>query len=240
MEQPIHTLDSRVPPLPRPIQDQKHDVPRHPIESRKHPLTSDEDRCSIIDLHGRQLKPPSYPPPSYTQHRDSSLPFSDPQKAELAPINPAGDRGDSKGYHGANTQTLPSLSTITASASFSSPSSSSSPSAQQLVSSSQRPQEPSYKPPAPPPLTHWPSLNPLTAYYTPSHVQNPEPPLRMDVDTRSSSAVSTASPDRFHDGRASSVSLDDPDVRMAAEALGSLKAGESSHLRFTRHIPSIY
>ncbi|KAI1362941.1 transcription factor Opi1-domain-containing protein [Xylaria arbuscula] len=46
----------------------------------------------------------------------------------------------------------------------------------------------------------------------------------MDGDTSSSSAMSTASPDRFHDGRASSVSLDDPDVRMAAEALGDLRA----------------
>ncbi|KAI1103471.1 transcription factor Opi1 [Jackrogersella minutella] len=46
----------------------------------------------------------------------------------------------------------------------------------------------------------------------------------MDVDTSSSSGVSAPSPDRFQDGRASSVSLDDPDVRMAAEALGDLRA----------------
>ncbi|KAI1127861.1 transcription factor Opi1-domain-containing protein [Nemania abortiva] len=38
------------------------------------------------------------------------------------------------------------------------------------------------------------------------------------------SVPSSASPDRFPDGRASSVSLDDPDVRMAAEALGDLRA----------------
>ncbi|OTB00167.1 hypothetical protein M426DRAFT_66388 [Hypoxylon sp. CI-4A] len=46
----------------------------------------------------------------------------------------------------------------------------------------------------------------------------------MDIDTSSSSGVSAPSPDRFQDGRASSVSLDDPDVRMAAEALGDLRA----------------
>ncbi|OTA90036.1 hypothetical protein M434DRAFT_23137 [Hypoxylon sp. CO27-5] len=74
--------------------------------------------------------------------------------------------------------------------------------------------EPAYSPPAPPSLTHWPSLNPLTAYYTPSHVQNAESPMRMDVDTSSSSGLSAPS----------SVSLDDPDVRMAAEALGDLRA----------------
>ncbi|KAI1313345.1 transcription factor Opi1-domain-containing protein [Xylaria venustula] len=49
----------------------------------------------------------------------------------------------------------------------------------------------------------------------------------MDVDNSSNSGRSTmsaASPDRFHDGRAPSVSLDDPEVRMAAEALGELRA----------------
>ncbi|KAI6081813.1 transcription factor Opi1 [Hypoxylon rubiginosum] len=48
--------------------------------------------------------------------------------------------------------------------------------------------------------------------------------MRMDVDANSNSGASAPSPDRFQDGRASSVSLDDPDVRMAAEALGDLRA----------------
>ena len=65
----------------------------------------------------------------------------------------------------------------------------------------------------------------MTAYYNPSHADNGEPPMRMDLDTSSNSGASAASPDRFADGRASSVSLDDPDVRMAAEALGDLRAG---------------
>ena len=55
---------------------------------------------------------------------------------------------------------------------------------------------------------HWPSLNPLTAYYS-SHAEDE----KMDT-----------SPDR---PRSNSVSLDDPDVRMAAEALGDLRAGMS-------------
>lgn len=54
-------------------------------------------------------------------------------------------------------------------------------------------------------------MNPLTTFYTPSHVQASDSPQRMDVDVGSN-------------GRASSVSLDDPDVRMAAEALGDLRA----------------
>ncbi|TLS27231.1 hypothetical protein PpBr36_05501 [Pyricularia pennisetigena] len=65
--------------------------------------------------------------------------------------------------------------------------------------------------PSPPRLTSWPTGNPLTTYYTPSHAQAAESPARMDVD------MSTTP-------RAGSVSLDDPDVRMAAEALGDLRA----------------
>ncbi|KEY67868.1 hypothetical protein S7711_05006 [Stachybotrys chartarum IBT 7711] len=48
-----------------------------------------------------------------------------------------------------------------------------------------------------------------------------------DVDTASTGTLSAASPDRGFDARASSVStlsLDDPDVRLAAEALGDLRA----------------
>ena len=50
----------------------------------------------------------------------------------------------------------------------------------------------------------------------------------MDLDTGSNSVAGTASPDRYLDGRAPSVNLDDPDVRLAAEALGDLRAGTSS------------
>ncbi|KAH8664429.1 transcription factor Opi1-domain-containing protein [Xylariales sp. PMI_506] len=90
------------------------------------------------------------------------------------------------------------------------------------------PPAPTYAPPPPPsrPLqpTRWPSLNPLTAYYTPSHAESSEAPLQLEPDSSSSSATSTASPDHTEHGRSSSVSLDDPDVRLAAEALGDLRA----------------
>jgi hypothetical protein len=49
----------------------------------------------------------------------------------------------------------------------------------------------------------------------------------MELDASSNSVISAASPDRTHELRASSVSLDDPDVRLAAEALGDLRAGAS-------------
>ncbi|KAK5655687.1 hypothetical protein OQA88_5620 [Cercophora sp. LCS_1] len=74
--------------------------------------------------------------------------------------------------------------------------------------------KPSPEPPAP---THWPSLNPYTVYYAPGHTQ---PADRMDAERMKSAA----SPERYHERRSASVSLDDPDVRMAAEALGDLRA----------------
>ncbi|TRX91846.1 hypothetical protein FHL15_007165 [Xylaria flabelliformis] len=230
MEQPTDNMNNYMSPLARQTYDQKHELLRHHTESRKHALPSPDSSLSVFDRQDREFKLPLYPPPSYSQTRDTPLPFSDSENAELAPMKSTSDMKHDTGNHGPNGgsnnnryPTLPSLSSITASASPSS-SSSSSPSAQQFAPSSQRPPEPVYSPPAPPPLTHWPSLNPLTAYYNPSHVQDPEPPLRMETDTSSSGTMSAASPDRFHNGRASSVSLDDPDVRMAAEALGDLRA----------------
>lgn len=47
----------------------------------------------------------------------------------------------------------------------------------------------------------------------------------MDIDTRSNSVVSMASTEGPLEGRSGSVTLDDPDVRLAAEALGDLRAG---------------
>ncbi|KAH8890207.1 Opi1-domain-containing protein, partial [Thozetella sp. PMI_491] len=109
------------------------------------------------------------------------------------------------------TTHLPSLSSVTG---------------QQPQRYSAPPPQPSE--PSPPGANHWPSLNPLTAYYTPSHVQSAESPQKMDIDAAApgsgSGAVGPASPDRYYDGRAGSVSLDDPDVRLAAEALGDLRA----------------
>ncbi|KAF4446230.1 hypothetical protein F53441_10115 [Fusarium austroafricanum] len=67
----------------------------------------------------------------------------------------------------------------------------------------------------------WPPLHPIP--YAPNfgHMDSP---TRMDLDASSNSVVSAASPDRLIDARAGSVSLDDPDVRLAAEALGDLRA----------------
>ena len=76
---------------------------------------------------------------------------------------------------------------------------------------------------------HWPVLNPIKSFPSPAQAQLPkmESPDTMELDASSNSVISAASPDRMHELRASSVSLDDPDVRLAAEALGDLRAGAS-------------
>jgi hypothetical protein len=57
--------------------------------------------------------------------------------------------------------------------------------------------------------------------------------MDLDIKAATNAVARTASPspDHHHNGRSSSVSLDDPDVRLAAEALGDLRAGMSySHM----------
>jgi hypothetical protein len=159
------------------------------FEHQLHPLLepSPSDNSALLFSHK------AYPPPAYTQHHEPvSLSFPDVPKTELPPIQSQSDVAT-----GANN-TLPSLSSVTG--------------PQPHLYQSPRSTEPSYSPPPSQPA-QWPSLNPLTTYYTPSHVQTSDSPQRMDVDVNSS-------------GRASSVTLDDPDVRMAAEALGDLRAGQ--------------
>ncbi|KAK4226052.1 transcription factor Opi1-domain-containing protein [Podospora fimiseda] len=115
-------------------------------------------------------------------------------------------------------QTLPSLSSLTAaippsttpSSSTSTPSSVSGTIAPTSAPSSVATNSPV------PTAQHWPSLNPFTAYYAPSHVQNPEPPMRKDYVHSNGHQ------------RATSVSLDDPGVRAAAEALGRLRTVDTT------------
>lgn len=132
------------------------------------------------------------PPPAYTQaHDPASLSFPDAPKTELPPIQLQSDASAAANHD------LPSLSSVTG--------------PQPQFYGSPRTTEPSYSP-EPFKPAQWPSMNPLTTFYAPSHAQATDSPQRMDVDVGSN-------------GRASSVSLDDPDVRMAAEALGDLRAG---------------
>lgn len=214
---PMSTLDSQKHPRSA-LPDLRQSSPHHP--SVMPGFTDPFDRASSL---------PSYPPPSYTQTRDSiSHRSSDPVKPELPPILPHPTHGDqTRPPFSAHGQTLPSLSSLT--------------------DPTSAPRNPSFQSGLPAytaspassasPSNHWPSGNPLTAYYTPSHAHG-ESPMRMDIDASSTTTRSAASPDRLTDLRASSVSLDDPDVRMAAEALGDLKAGKATaHLQCHSTLP---
>lgn len=75
--------------------------------------------------------------------------------------------------------------------------------------------------------TPWPSSNPLSAYYGPSASQT-SPTSRSSATMDSPTTL-----DMDVDGRGrragSVLSMDDPDVRLAAEALGDLRAGKISY-----------
>ncbi|CAJ2506563.1 Uu.00g006930.m01.CDS01 [Anthostomella pinea] len=193
-------------PFPRQTHDQKHAL-HHQPDPHRQTLPPSDPNARIFD---RPFTLPLYPPPSYAQTRDlAGLNFPIGQNTELAPIKSASAQHDDSNR---TINTLPSLSSLTAS------------SAPLYNPSHPHPPAPTYSPPAPSQPTNWPSLNPLTAYYNPSHAQSADSPMRVETDTSSTSGASAASPDHLQDGRASSVSLDDPDVRMAAEALGDLRA----------------
>ncbi|KAI4601790.1 hypothetical protein KJ359_010654 [Pestalotiopsis sp. 9143b] len=205
--------------LPRPANgtiaaglDQKHDL--YPTERRKTPSS---DVASVFKSLDRPFKLPMYPPPpSYAPlHADRKSPagFPDGPKTELPPLKLKNGY-----YNESKDNTLPSLSLLTVSSpksSYISPP----PTTQVQTRPTTFPPPPNYAPPPPPVQlqpTHWPSLNPYTAYYTPSHAEE-------TVDNE----------------RSSSVSLDDPDVRLAAEALGDLRADfVSSPRHLDKSLPS--
>lgn len=72
----------------------------------------------------------------------------------------------------------------------------------------------------------WPSSNPLTAYYQPSPAHaSPMSKSSAIADSPSGMDIDVATPDSRGRRGGSVLSIDDPDVRLAAEALGDLRAG---------------
>ncbi|PQE24185.1 clock controlled protein [Rutstroemia sp. NJR-2017a BVV2] len=72
----------------------------------------------------------------------------------------------------------------------------------------------------------WPSSNPLTAYYQPGPAQlSPKTTTTRSTDSPSGMDLDISESRARRGG--SVVSIDDPDVRIAAEALGDLRAGGS-------------
>lgn len=156
---------------------------------------------------------PAYSPPAYIfsqqNHDPSTLDFPDPPSTELAPL-----QLNAHADHAGNNS-LPSLASLTGT---------SAPSSRRFASTSTTHDTNTPYSPSPSRIRSWPSGNPYSAYYAPGHGRA-DSPLRMDLDTASNGTRAPLSPDNMA-VRASSVSLDDPDVRMAAEALGDLRAGE--------------
>jgi transcriptional repressor OPI1 len=167
-------------------------------DRRQH--TEDWMRLPDVQMSEHTKRPlglPAHPPPAYMVSADGILPpAAGPALPPLTSIqSPFADNEQSP-------TSLPSFAALTA--------------------SSLNPTHPR-APTTSPPLRSepWPSLNPLTAYYSPNSTSAIASPERTDADiSRTVSAI--ASP---RDGRAASVNMDDPDVRLAAEALGDLRAG---------------
>jgi hypothetical protein len=109
-------------------------------------------------------------------------------------------------------QTLPPLSSVTGT---------------QTHAPHPQPPEPSHPAPLSRPANHWPSLNPFTTYYTPSYLDPVESPPSM-------------SSEQSVGRRGASVSLDDPDVRIAAEALGQMRSGTFADGRRVRGWRSLW
>lgn len=174
---------------------------------------------SSSSLSPRPLGPvPAYSPPSYAfsqqqNHDPATLVFPEPPSTELAPLQLNAHEHNNHNNNGS----LPSLAYLTGA---------SATSARRFgpSSSSWASSDSSYSPPPPTRPRAWPTGNPYSAYYLVGHGSSADSPARMDIDSMSNGTRGPLSPDHMN-ARASSVSLDDPDVRMAAEALGDLKAG---------------
>jgi len=89
------------------------------------------------------------------------------------------------------------------------------------------PAEPRYRPEEHPFV--WPSSNPLTAYYQPGPSQLSPKTMTSHGRIDSPTPMEIDTPESRGRRGGSVVSIDDPDVRMAAEALGDLSASKYIH-----------
>jgi hypothetical protein len=87
-----------------------------------------------------------------------------------------------------------------------------------------RPVEPDANAYSQPQPTVWPSTNPFVAYY--QHPQLTAQPASQHASPRGVDSPSSYSGDGGAGRGGSVLSFDDPDVRLAAEALGDLRAGK--------------
>ncbi|KAM0258680.1 hypothetical protein ACHAQJ_003688 [Trichoderma viride] len=198
--------------------------PLRSLSPRPLPLTRHPPNYSQIHHHNHH-HPPVVPPLSLSSSSmHSHHQFASPSEHDrLPPLV----------HHEGDNRILPSLSSITGD-----------------MEPHRHPQHLHNPAPAPPPPlhpNHWPSsfnassATSLNSYRQPPPFLGPESPATiMDIDGSASIASATSpSPDRLYEGTPtpSSLTLDDPDVRLAAEALGDLRADFVSSPPDTSSLP---
>lgn len=223
---PVTAGSDSSPPLPQPSPHQH--MPQPAQRAHPHSILSPPPPFGTGSFYGASsphhqthqqlaasLSPrpvPGYSPPSYAfaqqqhDHDLSSRHFPAPPSTELAPL-----QLNAQGSSARNV--LPSLASLAAPPGRLGPRG-----------------DTSHSPPPQPRV--WPSPNPYSAYYE-HQGQSADSPARNDLDSKGNATTGgPRSPENMFGG-ASSVSLDDPDVKMAAEALGDLKASKFAALVYT-------
>ncbi|KAL6897733.1 Opi1 domain-containing protein [Trichoderma evansii] len=234
------SLGSSLAPLPPPLPPR----PRLPhidaIAFDHHDSRSPDANANAPPLRTLSPRPLTQLPPNYSQihHQaplaplslSSSSPTSMHSHRQFASPSES-DRLPPLVHHDGDNRILPSLSSITGD-----------------IEPHRHPQHQHLHNP-PPPLqpNHWPSsfnassASSLNSYRQPPPFPAPDSPATvMDVDGSASIASATSpSPDRLYEGTPtpSSLTLDDPDVRLAAEALGDLRADFVSSPPDTSSLP---
>lgn len=143
------------------------------------------------------IPPPA--PPAYTTATTSPAAAPAPSSIPLPPLSPTNHEHE---------RTLPSLSSVTGD--------------QTLPIRNEMAQVMGQPPPS-----QWTGMALMTMPVPPPQAHKMDIAGTTELDGNSTSATSAASPESRTEGRSGSVNLnlDDPDVRLAAEALGDLRAG---------------
>lgn len=206
-----HTLGTPPPPLPLPL-PLPLGFPRRPSHQSQHFQQPQSSSLSSPSPSTSSLTLPHPPSSSSPMHQYSNPPPLPPPAASTAAAHDTlPTRLPPLAHHDHDDRMLPSLSTITGDL---------------AMRGGMAPEHPSSLPPP-----HWPppafnaSPSPSTAYRQTLPHPPDSPATTMDFDG-SGSVTSAPSPERVYEGTPTSLTLDDPDVRLAAEALGDLRAGE--------------
>ncbi|KAL7893832.1 Opi1 domain-containing protein [Trichoderma sp. SZMC 28014] len=246
-------LPPPLPPRPRPQPQSQPRLPHIDAFAFDHRDAPSDASASPPPLRTLSPRPLSQLPPNYSQiqhqhqhqhhhHQPPLAPLSLPSSSPSSMHShrqfaspPESDRLPPLVRHDGDNRILPSLSSIT------------SDFEPHRHPQHQHQHQHLHSPPPPLQPNHWPSsfnassAASLNSYRQPPPFAAPDSPATvMDVDGSASIASATSpSPDRLYEGTPtpSSLTLDDPDVRLAAEALGDLRADFVSSPPDTSSLP---